>query len=133
MVFFKEKSVVIIITMYCLSIMLLVGQWAIVDLMGRQLLDLNGNPLQPTLFSLTNQGQINSIQGNVTNTNILQQSINVITTTGLYIFQTIQLLTGTAIFNVLYYLGVPPIMVIGMTIIYIIFLVITVISYVYRI
>ena len=133
MAFFKEKTIIVIIAMYSLSIMLLVGQWAIGDIFGITMTDFQGHSLKPALFSSINSGQINSIQGNVTNTNILTQAVNVITTTGLYIFQVIQLASGTYIFNILYYLGVPAIMVIGMTMIYIILLMITVISYVYRV
>lgn len=133
MAFFKEKSIIIIIGMYSLSIMLLVGQWAIADVFGITLTDINGNPLKTTLLTLTNTDRINSFQANVTNTNLLTQAVNVITVNGNYLFQVIQLATGTTIFNVLFYLGVPGIMVAGITLLYIIFLMITVISYIYRI
>lgn len=119
--------------MYSLSVMLLVGQWAIADVFGIQLTDFYGNPLKVTTLSLVNQGQGNSIQTNATCTSLSCIVTNVVSTTSNQVGQLIQLFTGTLIFNVLYYLGVPAIMVTAMVFIYIIFLLIFIGSVLYRV
>lgn len=131
--FLSAKSLIIIVVMYALSIMLLVGQWTIADVFGITLTDFYGNPLKGTTLSLVNTGAINTFQGNVTNATPLQLVVNVVSTTSNYLWQLIQILTGTLIFNVLYYLGVPAIMVNGLVIMYLIFLMILVVSAIYRV
>ena len=133
MVFFKEKSFIIIISMYSLSFMLLVGQWAIADVFGITLTGFDGTPLKTNLLSLANPQRINTFEANVTNTNLLTTAVNIITVNGGYLFNVIQIITGTSIFNVLLYLYVPPLMVVSLTLLYIIFLAVTIISYIYRI
>lgn len=113
--------------------MLLAGQWAIADVFGITITDFYGHPLAPTVLSLVNVGALNSFQGNVTNTNPATLNVNTITTTATMLWQLFQLASGTYIFNVLFYLGVPAILVSGMTIVYFIFLMILVVSAVYRV
>lgn len=131
--FLSSKAVIIIITMYSLSVMLLVGQWAIADVFGITLTDFYGNPLPVTVLSLINQGQGNTIQNNATCSSISCIVTNTVNTTSNQIGQLIQLFTGTLIFNVLFYLGVPALMVTAMTFIYIIFLLIFIGSVLYRV
>lgn len=133
MVFFKEKSIIMIISMYCLSILLLAGQWAIADILNMQLIGLDGTPIKNNVLSLINTGSLNTFQANVTNTNPVTLAVNIITVNAGLLWQVVQLATGTYVFNVLLYLYIPPILVAGITLVYIIFLMITVISYVYRI
>ena len=133
MVFFKEKSIIMIISMYCLSILLLAGQWAIADILNMQLIGLDGTPIKNNVLSLINTGILNTFQANVTNTNPVTLAVNIITVNAGLLWQVVQLATGTYVFNVLLYLYIPPILVAGITLVYIIFLMITVISYVYRI
>ena len=131
--FLSAKAIIMIITMYSLSIMLLVGQWAIADVFGITLTDVYGNPLKQNALSVVNVGNINNFQGNVTNTNPATLIVNVISTDATMLWQIFQLASGTLIFNVLYYLGVPAIMVVGLTLIYFIFVMILVVSAVYRV
>lgn len=131
--FLSAKSLIIVISMYALSVMLLVGQWAIADVFGLTITDFYGHPLTPTVLSLVNVGSLNSFQGNVTNTNPATLNVNTITTTATMLWQLFQLASGTLIFNVLFYLGVPAILVSGMTIVYFIFLMILVVSAIYRV
>jgi len=119
--------------MYALSVMLLVGQWTIADVFGVTLTDFYGNPLKGTTLSLINQGSGNTIQQNATCSSLTCIITNVTNTTSNQISQLIQLFTGTLIFNVLYYLGVPAIMVTAMVFIYIIFLLIFIGSVLYRV
>ena len=119
--------------MYSLSVMLLVGQWTIADVYGIQLQDIYGNPLKGTTLSLINQGQGNTVQQNATCATLSCIISNVTNTTTNQVIQLIQLFTGTLIFNVLYYLGVPAIMVTAMVFIYIIFLLIFIGSVLYRV
>ena len=131
--FLSAKALILIITMYSLSIMLLVGQWAIADVFGITLTDVYGNPLKGTALAVVNVGNINNFQGNVTNTNPATLIVNVISTNATMLWQLFQLASGTLIFNVLFYLGVPAIMVVGLTLIYFIFVMILVVSAVYRV
>lgn len=131
--FLSSKAVIIIISMYALSVMLLVGQWTIADVFGVTLTDFYGNPLPVTVLNLVNQGQANVIQQNATCSSLNCIITNVTNTTSNQIGQIIQLFTGTLIFNVLFYLGVPAIMVTAMVYIYIIFLLIFIGSALYRV
>ena len=131
--FLSAKSLIMIIAMYALSISLLTVQWAIADVFGITLTDINGNPLKPTLLSGVNTGNLNTFQQNVTNTNPVTLTVNVISTNAVMLWQLFQLATGTYIFNILFFMGVPAILVSGMTIMYVIFLMILVVSTVYRV
>lgn len=131
--FLSSKAVIIIITMYSLSVMLLVGQWAIADVFGVTLTDFYGNPLPVTVLNLVNQGSGNTIQQNATCSSLSCIVSNVVSTTSNQLGQIVQLFTGTLIFNVLFYLGVPAIMVTAMVFIYIIFLLIFIGSVLYRV
>lgn len=113
--------------------MLLVAQWTVADVFGLTLTDIYGNPLKTTALSAINQGNNNSIQANATSTNPVQLVLNVISTNNNPVTQTIKLLTGSLVFDVLFYLGVPAIMVTGMAFIYWIFLMVVILSAIARV
>ena len=131
--FLSAKPLIIIISMYCMSIILLGGQWAIADVFGITLTDFYGHPLAITVNTLINTQNANVIQQNATSTNPVTWVVNTVTTSGDQLTELIKLATGTTIFNVLFYLGVPAIIVSGMTLVYVMFLLILIASALYRV
>ena len=131
--FLSSKSIIIVLAMYSLSFMLLVAQYTIADVFGITLTDFYGNPLKANTLSLINTGQNNAIQANSTSTNPAQIVTNIVSTNSNQVIQIIKLCTGTLIFDILFYLGVPAIMVTGLTFAYIIFLMILIASLIFRV
>ena len=131
--FLSSKSIIIVVTMYSLSFMLLVGQYTVADVFGITLTDFYGNPLKATTLSIINQGNNNAIQSNATDTSLSGLISNVINTNSNQVVQIIKLCTGTLVFDILFYIGVPAIMVTGLTFGYIIFLMILIASAIFRV
>ena len=118
-----EKALIVIIFMYSVSFSVLAGQFIIGDVFGITLKNYNGDEIRSTLLDVIKTDTINSITLEIANANdtrddtlsALENAYQVGIKVG---FDLVTLLTGTYIFNLLWLLGVPPIIIAGMVVIY---------------
>lgn len=122
-----EKALIVIIFMYSVSFAVLAGQYLIGDVFGITLKNYNGDEIRTPLLDVIDQDTLNSVTLSIANANdtrddtlsALENAYQVGISVG---FDLVMLLTGTYIFNLLWLLGVPPIIIAGMVIIYAILL-----------
>ena len=124
-----EKSLYIMIFMYATSFGLLGGQFLMGDIIGIELKDINGNPLKSSILDTINVDTLGTSAQNVIGTNATAVTTDPITAAAGIAWELIQLMTGTYIFNIAYLMGVPLIIVAGMTLLYITLLMRTIIAY----
>ena len=130
-----EKSLFIILFMYFLSFGFLGMQYVIGDVFHITMTNFEGVPMQPALLSIVDQDALNDVTTNIANaTDAENSTLDAITNAfqlGYNVGKDLVLLmTGTYIFNVLYLLGVPAIIIVGMVIIYVLLLGRTLIAYI---
>ena len=118
-----EKSLYIIIFMYISSFCLLGVQYVMADIFGLTLKNGEGVEIKSNVLAAINQNTLNQITGDIASVNSTYNStLDAVENSfaiGISIaFDLLTLLTGTYIFNVLYLLGVPPIFIAGMIVIY---------------
>ena len=113
-----EKALIALIFMYSVSFGVLVAQYIAGDLMGITLVNYRGEEIQSDLLDIVNTGSLNAGISNVTGTNQTEIITDPITAAAKATYQIFLLITGTYIFNVLYQLGVPPIAIAGMVLLY---------------
>tara|TARA_Y100001951_G_scaffold9043_1_gene5674 strand:- start:395 stop:787 length:393 start_codon:yes stop_codon:yes gene_type:complete len=124
-----EKSLYIMIFMYATSFGLLGGQFLMGDIIGIELKDINGNPLKSSILDTINVDTLGTSAQNVIGTNQTAVTTDPITAAAGIAWELIQLMTGTYIFNIAYLMGVPLIIIAGITLLYIILLMRTIIAY----
>ena len=124
-----EKSLYIMIFMYATSFGLLGGQFLMGDIIGIELKDINGNPLKSSILDTINVDTLRTSAQNVIGTNQTAVTTDPITAAAGIAWELIQLMTGTYIFNIAYLMGVPLIIIAGITLLYIILLMRTIIAY----
>lgn len=120
--------------MYCVSFSLLVGQYVVADVYDITLRAPNGNPIRSGILEFIEMDTINEVTYNIANVNdtrnntldAVTQSFELGLTIG---FDLLLLMTGTYIFNFLYLMGVPAIMIIPIVAIYAILLGRAIIAY----
>ena len=117
------------IFMYAASFGLLGAQFLAGDIIGIEMKDSNGNPLKSSILSTIQVDQLGTSAQNVIGTNATAVTTDPITAAAGIAWELIQLMTGTYIFNIAYLMGVPLIIVAGMTLLYIILLMRTIIAY----
>ena len=130
-----EKSLFIILFMYFLSFGFLGMQYVIGDVFHITMTNFEGVPMQPALLSIVDQDALNDVTTNIANaTDAENSTLDAITNAfqlGYNVGKDLVLLmTGTYIFNILYLLGVPAIIIVGMVIIYVLLLGRTLIAYI---
>lgn len=130
-----EKSLYIIIFMYAASFSILGIQYVLADAFNFTLKNSEGVELKSSILDFINQDTLNQVTGEIATVNstynstldAVENSFNI----GINIaFDLLTLLTGTYIFNVLWLLGVPPIFIAGMIILYALLLGRAIIAYV---
>ena len=104
-----EKALMILIFMYAISFSLLAGQFFLGDVMHKTLKNWQGVELKSAILEFLNQQTVNDVTSNIANINNTRNStLDAVTQSfelGLNIgFELITLITGTYIFNVLYFL-----------------------------
>ena len=124
-----EKPLIIIIFMYGTSFMLLGAQFVLGDVFGIELANWEGTPIKSTILDTVDTDQLNTSAQNIIGTNQTSVTQDPISAAAGIAWEVFTLLTGTYVFQVLYLLGVPSIIVAGMVIIYIIMLSRTIIAY----
>jgi len=124
-----EKSLYIMIFMYATSFGLLGAQFLVGDVIGVTMTDIEGNPLKSSILTTIQVDTLGTSAQNVIGTNATAVTTDPITAAAGIAWELIQLMTGTYIFNIAYLMGVPLIIVAGMTLLYIILLMRTIIAY----
>jgi hypothetical protein len=108
--------------MLSISIGIAVAQFVYADAYGIILLDKDGKPLKDIILQITNIKTINTLFGEaneLNSTSIKTDPLGVASGIATMAVTLVELVTGTYVFAILFYLGVPPIFIAGMVILYI--------------
>ncbi len=136
-----EKSLVIIIFMYATSFAALGVQYTIADSFGINLVGANGDDISSNVLDFIDTGFINQISdvdrgdppGSSNQAGVFNQtamSLDPIVSAAGLVVEIFLLLTGTYIFNLLFYLiGIPPIWIAGFVVLYFFLLMRTIVAY----
>ena len=125
-----EKALIVVIFMYCTSFALITGQYVIGDVFGLTITDVNGNELKTPLLALINVDELNTITSDVTGLNQTEAVSDPVTAGAEIALSIFQLLTGTYIFNILSFFGVPTVFIAGLALIYVILVIRALIAYI---
>ena len=115
-----EKALIILIFMYIGSFVLLGVQFAVADVFGITMVDVNGNPIKSDLLILINVDQLNSVTTTITGFNETETVNDPVTGGAEIAWEFLQLFTGTYIFNVLEFFAIPTIFIAGIVLTYLI-------------
>ncbi len=137
-----EKSLVIIIFMYATSFAALGMQYTLADSFGINLVGANGDDISSEVLDFIDTGFINQISnvdrgsppGSLPDQsgpfNQTAMTLDPIVSAAGLVVEIFLLLTGTYIFNLLFYLiGIPPIWIAGFVVIYFFLLMRTIVAY----
>ncbi len=125
-----EKSLVIIIFMYATSFAALGMQYTLADSFGINLVGPNGDDISSEVLDFFRIGDINTRTGAFTDANQTQMGLEPIVSAAGLVVEIFLLLTGTYIFNLLFYLiGIPPIWIAGFVVLYFFLLMRTIVAY----
>lgn len=124
-----EKALVAIMFMYATSFMLLAAQYTIADVFGLTLVNINGDPVQSNILEIINISEFNNQTGTVLSTNQTTISTDPIIAAALMTLEFFQLMTGTYVFNLMYFFGIPAIVTAGFSGLYAILMIRAVIAY----
>lgn len=118
-----EKPMFIVITVYCISLMTLAGQYLIGDVFGLTLRNPDGVEIRSNLLAILDPDELNQITaamaGAESQTNSTLAPIENAFNIGLFVgWELLTILTGTYIFNFLLLMGVPSIVIGGMLLVY---------------
>jgi len=131
-----EKSLIIIITIYAISFSALGFQYVIGDLFGFTITNYRGEEIKSDILDWIDESYLNQLSQNVVTANFTENETafnKVIDSTiaAAYVgWELVQLITGTYVYNHHYHLGVPPIFIAGMVILYVFLLGRTIIGYI---
>ncbi len=125
-----EKSLVIIIFMYATSFAALGMQFTLADSFGINLVGANGDDISSEVLDFVRISEINTRTGAFTGANQTQMGLEPIVSAAGLVVEIFLLLTGTYIFNLLFYLiGIPPIWIAGFVVLYFFLLMRTIVAY----
>ena len=128
--FMIEKSLVAIMFVYAVSFGILTAQFVFADVFGVTLTNYNGVPIKTNLISITNIANINTSEQNITSTSRASIVSNPVTAAAGIAWELILLITGTYVFNILYLLGVPVILIMGLVALYFMLLARAILGYI---
>lgn len=128
-----EKPLMIIIFMYSIGFGIVIVQYLYADVINQRLV-INGVDLTSNIITISKINDINTMSTNIknaptqTNSSLtaIENAYNIAIKIGL---ELLMLLTGTYIFNILYLLGIPVIVIVPFVIIYVFMLGRTLIAY----
>jgi len=130
-----EKSIMVIIFMYAMSVSILGAQYVIADVFDITLVSpISGVPVESHIVGFVDEDNINTISenivtGNFTTNSTYYNKVETFTTAAAYVaWELITLLSGTYIFNFMYLMGVPAFFVAAFVILYLILLARTIIG-----
>ena len=126
-----DKPLMIILFLYISSFMFLGVQFLLADAVGITMTNFEGVQIKSQIIDTINLDKLNEHTGNFITDNTEPVSVieQFVQTSGLA-WELLTLLTGTYVFNILIFFGVPEIFVTGMVIIYVMMFGRTVIGYV---
>lgn len=118
-----DKSLYIIIFFYASGFMMLGVQYVLGDVYHIAMTNLDGDPLQSSVLQIINTGNINSITENIANATDAENStldsiVNAFQLGYNIGIEFAELLTGTYIFNLMYFFGIPPLIIAGFVALY---------------
>lgn len=131
-----EKSLIIIIMIYSISFSALGFQYIIGDIFGFTITSFDGKNVRSEVLDWINESYLNTVTTNIVTANFTENTTafnRVIDSTiaAAYVgWELVTLMTGTYVFNLLYLVGVPPIYIAGMVILYVFLLGRTIIGYI---
>ena len=125
-----EKSLIVIIFMYSFSFSALGVQYMYADVLGTDIKNFEGVVIKSEILNYVDMPAVNTATSNIVGTNSTSVTSNPVTAAAGIAWEIIQLMSGTYIFGVLVMLGVPSIIVAGMTILYVFMLARTIIAYI---
>lgn len=117
------------ITMYALSFMLLGMQFMVGDVLGMDIKAGDGTPIKPQILTDTNVAQLNNSTSTIVGQDQNTVATNPVLVVATIVWELFMLLTGTYFFTILALFGVPPIIIAGIVILYVIMLSRTIIGY----
>ena len=131
------NSLRIIIFCYAVSIGLLSIEVLLLVPLGMELRAPDGTPMKASMIGLLSEDRIKDVATNIRDTNFSGESAdgNIFSrifdfnvSAAYSVFQLVQILSGTYVFSLLLVVGFPAILVVGMVMIYTIFLAVTIVS-----
>ena len=108
-----EKALIVIIFMYSTSFMFLAAQYLIGDVFGMTLTNFDGDEIQSNVLTIIDVDEFNSQTGTVLTSNQTTISTDPIIAAAGMALEFFQLLTGTYVFNLMFFFGIPSIVVAG--------------------
>lgn len=123
-----EKALIIIIFMYATSFALLGGQY-LLSPFGVELTNLEGVPISSSILTIVQTDNLASVTNQLNLINGTQAEADPVTVAAGLVVDILGLLTGSYVFNLLFLIGVPPIFIYGMIVIYAIILFRALIAY----
>lgn len=118
-----EKALTIVIFLYATGGGILISQYIFADVYGITLTSpVTGQSLKPQLLNVINIGSINTYEQNMTSYTHDQIKQNYTGNAAAIAWELLTLITGTYVFNVLYLLGVPALVIAIMVMIYFMYL-----------
>lgn len=129
-----EKSLIILVFMYASSFAALGMQYTLADSFGINLVGPNGDDISSEVVDLVRIDTINTRTQNATTSSVEASEnwiiYNPITAAAGLVWEIFLLLTGTYVFNLLFYvLGIPAIWISGFVILYFFLLMRTIVAY----
>ena len=100
------------------------------DVLGTDIKNFEGVVIKSEILNYVDMPAVNTATSNIVCTNSTSVTSNPVTAAAGIAWEIIQLMSGTYIFNLLVLFGIPEIMVAGMTILYVILLAFTIVSYI---
>ena len=132
-----DKSLIIIICFYTVSISVLAGQFLIADVFDMRLTNYKGEPIDSALYTLIRFDSLNQIADNVIHTNFqgnvtegipFNRIIDFNVAMAYSVWELVTLLSGTYIFYMLLLFGVPEVIILALVVPYMFLLIRTIIG-----
>lgn len=131
-----DKALYIMLFMWIATFGLLGIQWMMGDIMGQELTircsdsvlmdcdSIYGEPMKPYLLSWSSEASINTVTDRASEGNYsgVDKFVSFAITAAYVAWDLISLVSGVYVFTMLYFIGIPSIMVIGIGIVYLILL-----------
>ena len=126
----KHKAIIIILFMYSFSFSALGVQYMYADVLGINMENFEGVEMKSEILEYIDMPSVNTASTNILGTNSTSVINNPVTAAAGIAWEIIQLMAGTYVFNLLALFGLPSIIIVGISVLYIILLAFTIVSYI---
>ena len=126
----KHKAIIIILFMYSFSFSALGVQYMYADVLGINMENFEGVEMKSEILEYIDMPSVNTASTNILGTNSTSVINNPVTAAAGIAWEIIQLMSGTYVFNLLALFGLPSIIIVGISVLYIILLAFTIVSYI---